>query len=47
MKANAWNKRRITPTMTNFLVLMFSIIAPAIAKETAGVKIPQRARNNQ
>lgn len=34
MKANAWNKSRITPTITNFLVLMFSIIAPAIVKES-------------
>lgn len=33
MKANAWNKSRITPTITNFLVLIFSIIAPAMAKE--------------
>lgn len=34
MKENAWNKSRITPTITNFLVLMFSIIAPAMANET-------------
>ena len=34
MKANAWNKSRITPTITNFLVLMFSMIAPAMAKES-------------
>lgn len=33
MKANAWNKSRITPPITNFLVLMFSIMAPAMAKE--------------
>lgn len=33
MKENAWNKSRITPTITNFLVLMFSMIAPAMAKE--------------
>lgn len=34
MKENAWNKSRITPTITNFLVLMFSIIAPAMANKT-------------
>lgn len=33
MKANAWNKSRVTPTITNFLVLIFSIMAPAMAKE--------------
>lgn len=33
MKASAWNSSRVTPTITNFLVLMFSMIAPAMAKE--------------
>lgn len=43
MKANAWNKSSVTPTITNFLVLMFSIIAPAMSEE----KKPDRARNKQ
>lgn len=47
MKANAWNKSRITPTITNFLVLIFSMIAPAIAKEVSGVKMSHGARNKQ
>lgn len=36
MKANAWNKSRIIPPITNFLVLMFSIMAPAMAKGKVG-----------
>lgn len=39
MNANAWNKSRVTPTITNFLVLMFSIMAPAIVKELLCIKI--------
>lgn len=31
MKAKAWKSSRTTPTITNFLVLMFSMIAPAIS----------------
>lgn len=38
MKANAWNKSRITPPITNFLVLMFSIMAPAMAKGRLGAE---------
>lgn len=38
MKENAWSRSRITPTITNFLVLMFSMIAPAMAKERDGVE---------
>lgn len=52
MKANAWNKSRITPPITNFLVLMFSIMAPAMAKERLGAgggkkKMSHRARSSQ
>lgn len=36
MKASAWNKSRVIPPITNFLVLMFSIMAPAMAKERLG-----------
>lgn len=32
MKASAWNKSRVIPPITNFLVLMFSIMAPAMVK---------------
>lgn len=51
MKANAWNKSRITPPITNFLVLMFSIMAPAMAKGRLGAggkkKMLHRARSSQ
>lgn len=36
MKESAWNKSRVIPPITNFLVLMFSIMAPAMAKERFG-----------
>lgn len=32
MKASAWNKSRVIPPITNFLVLMFSIMAPVMVK---------------
>lgn len=35
MKASAWNSSRVTPTITNFLVLMFSMMAPAMAEEVS------------
>lgn len=37
MKENAWNKSRVTPTITNFLVLIFSIIAPVIVMESTNI----------
>lgn len=42
MKANAWNKSRVTPSITNFLVLMFSIMAPAMAKRRSGMEKNKR-----
>lgn len=51
MKASAWNKSRVIPPITNFLVLMFSIMAPAMAKERLGAgerkKMSHRARSRQ
>lgn len=47
MKANAWNKSRVTPIITNFLVLIFSIIAPAIVKERFGYKYHSERETNK
>lgn len=46
IKENAWNKRRITPTITNFLVLIFSIIAPAIFKVSLSLELNAKKRKS-
>lgn len=50
MKASAWNKSRAIPPITNFLVLMFSIMAPAMAEQRFGAgraRVSHRARSSQ